>query len=438
MPKKKSPEDAVDQFLSAPEEVTENPREKAKLLDRKARDDARKNRERANKRKTRPSLEDILGDVVRVAEDEATNPFHEFRSISRRRYELYGHYPIEYVLEHGRFQHIKQMCGLVDTVGDRMLLNARTNKSLVEHDHRYIHRYISGHINKFPELQRATMKARQAVHISDTHSLFMDPFYWESFLAFCEDSQPELISLVADHIDGSEVSSHPKVPGHTTKFQIELNMFKAMLREIRERLGYKVRIVLVGDNHFFDRIVRYLTQVSPALAGLDCMKIDALMGIDEFEVELAMGGSFVSPKGQEDNRPFLRLWDKFNVTHGTATGKFPAMSELMSWGSSGVSGHVHKDQIIGGNVAAMRDFVWMCLGCGCIDEVAKYYVRGAGPSWRQGWGITDMMRGHIQHTAVQTGNGVAMANGWHYEAKKALPRKGVVKVRKFWEKRYSL
>ena len=438
MSKKKTPEEKVDQFLAAPDEVVNNPREASKLRDRKERDTARKARERSGKLKGKPSIEDILTDVIRVAEDEENNIHAEFRSISQRRYELYGHYPIEDVLQHGRFQHIKQMCGLADTVGDRMLLNARTGVSLVEHDQRYINKFISPYVDKFPELQRATNKARQAVHISDTHSLFMDPFYWESFLAFCEDSRPEMISLVADHIDGSEVSSHPKVPGHTSKFQVELNMFKAMLKEIRERLGYNVRIVLVGDNHFFDRVVRYLTQVSPALAGLDCMKIDALMGIDEFEVELAMGGAFVSPAGQEDNRPFIRLWDKFNVTHGTATGKFPAMSELMSWGSSGVSGHVHKDQIIGGNVASMRDFIWMCLGCGCIDEVAKYYVRGAGPSWRQGWGITDMMRGHIQHTSVQTGNGVAMANGWHYEAKKGLPKAGVVNVRKFWEKRFGL
>ena len=434
----KSPEEKVEQFLAAPDEVVNNPREASKLRDRKERDRARKARERAGKLKKKPTLEDILADVIRVAEDEENNIHAEYRSISRRRYEVYGRYPIEDVLQHGRFQHIKQMCGLADTEGDRILLNARTKKSLVEHDQRYIQKYITPYVDKFPELQRETMKARQAVFISDTHSLFMDPFYWESFLAFCEDSRPDMIGLAADFIDGSEVSSHPKVPGHTTRFQVELNMFKAMLKEIRERLGYDVRLVLVGDNHFFDRVVRYLTQVSPALAGLDCMKIDALMGIEEFDVELAMGGSFVSPAGQEDKRPYARLWDRFNMTHGTSTGKFPAMTELMNWGTSGVSGHVHKDQIIGGNSGSLRDEMWMCLGCGCIDEVAKYYVRGAGPSWRLGWGIVDMMRGHIQMTSVQVGNGVAMANGWHYEAKKGLPKSGVEKVRKFWTKRFGL
>lgn len=436
--KKKSPEEEVERFLSAPKEVVENPREAAKLADRKARDVARKARERAGKRKTRPSLEDLLADVVRVAEDEETNPYYEFRSISKRRYELYGHYPIEFVLEHGRFEHVKAMAELSDSVGDRMLINARTKKSLREHDGRYIQRYIQPHINKFPELQRATAKARMGVFISDTHSLFMDPFYWESFLAFCEDTQPDMIGMVADHIDGSEISGHDHVPGHTTPFQMELNMQKAMVKEMRERLGYKVRIVLVGDNHFFDRITRYLTQVARALAGLDSMKIDKLMGLDEFEIELAMGGSFVSPEGQEDLRPFIRLWDRFNMTHGTKLGPYPANGELMSWGTSGVSGHVHRDQILRGNVAALRDEQWMCLGSGVIDEVAKYYVKGAGPSWSRAWGVIEMMGGHLQMTSVDVSNRVAMAHGWYYKAKPGLPYKGIEKVRNFWRKRYSL
>lgn len=433
-----SPEEKVERFLSAPDEVVKNPREAAKLKDRKARDEARKKRERVGKRKTRPSLEDLLTDLVRVAEDEAHNPYHEFRSISKRRYELYGNYPVEFLLEHGRFEHVKSMAELGDSVGDHMLLNARTNKSLREHDGRYIQRYIQPHINKFPELQRATAKARMGVFISDTHSLFMDPFYWESFLAFCEDTQPDMIGMVADHIDGSEISTHPQVPGFTMAFQTELSMQKAMVKEIRERLGYKVRIVIVGDNHFFDRITRYLTQVARALAGLDSMKIDKLMGLDEYEVELAMGGSFVSPAGQEDNRPFIRLWDRFVMTHGTSLGKYPAAAELLSWGTSGVSGHVHRDQIIRGANASMRDEQWMCLGSGVIDEVAKYYVRGAGPSWSRAWGVIEMMGGHVQMTAVDVTNRVAMAHGWYYKAKPGLPYKGVEKVRAFWRKRYDL
>ncbi|KPJ74791.1 MAG: hypothetical protein AMS19_14855, partial [Gemmatimonas sp. SG8_23] len=323
----KDPKRELDEFLAAPDSVRQNERELSKLRDRKARDRAREERERATKAPGRPTLEDILADVVRVAEDEATNPYHEFRSISRRRYELYGHFPIEYVLEHGRFQHVKAMAGLADTEGNRKLLLAREHRSKREHDERYFRRYLLPHVEKFPELRRATAEARMAVAISDTHSAFMDPFYWMSFLAFVEDAQPDVILLVADHVDGSEISNHPKVPGHTMALQLELDIFRAMVQEIRETVPAKTRIVLVGDNHFFDRLVRYLTQVAPALANLRSMRVDRLLGLDDLDIDLAMGGSWLSPDGQEDNRPFLRLWDRLNVTHGTKLGKYPAAAE---------------------------------------------------------------------------------------------------------------
>lgn len=436
--KKKSPEAAVEQFISAPESVTKNPREAAKLLERKARDEARKKRERAGKLKTKPTLEDILADVVRVAEDEATNPRHEFRSISPRRYELYGHYPIEFVLEYGHFETVKQMAELTFSVGDRMLLRARSQKTLRDHDGRYIERYIQPHLNKFPELQRATATSKMGVFISDTHSFFCDPFYWESFLAFCEDSRPELIGLVADHLDGSEISGHVHVPGHTCPLQLELDLLFAQIKEIRERLGYDVRIVLVGDNHFFDRLVRYLSQVARALANLRTLRIDKLMGLDELDIELAMGGAFISPEGQEDKRPFIRLWDRFNMTHGTKLGPYPAAGELRSWGTSGVSGHVHKDMIVPGGIPAQRFEKWMSLGSGVIDEVAKYYVKGPGTSWTRAWGIVEMCNGKLQMTSVDVSNGVAMAHGWAYKARPNLPKSGIKKVKQFWMKRYGL
>jgi hypothetical protein len=430
-----SPEDRVEQFIAAPDEVVNNPKEAEKLRDRKARDEARIARERASKLPGRPTLEDILADMVRVAEDASP----EFRMIRRRRYELYGHYPIEYVLEHGTFHHLKQIAGLAETQGDQMLLRARTKKSLDEHDQRYIERYIRPHINKFPELQRETSGSRMGVFISDTHSLFMDPFYWESFLAFCEDAQPDVIGLVADHVDGSEISGHIQVPGFTTPLQTELDMFKAMVVEIRERIGYKTRIVLVGDNHFFDRMTRYLAQVSRALANLRTLKLDKLMDLDDLEIELAMGGSFISPDGQEDNRPFIRLWDRINMTHGTKLGKYPAAAELLSWGTSGVSGHVHRDQIIGGPVPALRREKWMSLGSGVIDEVAKYYIKGAGPAWTGAWGIAELMgRTTPQMTSVITTDGIAQAHGWVYKARPDLPRQGVETVREFWRERYGL
>jgi hypothetical protein len=424
----------ASQFLAAPEEVVSDPRELAKLRDRKAQDDARVARERAGKKKNRPSLEDVLADVVRVAQEEATNPFHKFRSISRRRYELYGHYPIEFVLEHGRFEHIKQMAGLADAVGTRLLLHARTNESIAAHNSRYFRRYVLPHVGKFPEIQRATAKATLAVAIGDTHSTFMDPFAWVSFCAFLKDAQPEIVLWIGDHIDGAEISRHPKVPGHTNPLQLELDMQRAMMTEARA-LAPRARFVLVPDNHFWDRMVSYLTQVAPGHAGLSNLRIDELLGLEALDVELAPSGSFLAPG--TDQRPALRIHDRYIATHGTRLGAHPAHGELVGWGTSGVSGHVHRHQLAMGPTAGLAREQWMCLPGGVIDEVAKYYVKGPGPAWSQGWGTIETCGAALQMTPVVVSGGVAMAHGWHYTAKRPLPA-GVEAVRKFWLERFRL
>jgi hypothetical protein len=425
----------TERFLAAPEEVVANPRERAKLVERRARDDARLARERSGKATKRPTLEDILADVVRVAEDEATNPYHEFRSISKRRYELYGHYPIEIVLEHGRFEHVKQMARLADGIGTRLLMQARTNESIARHNERYFTRYVRPHVGKFPELQRATAGSTLAVAIGDTHSTFMDPFSWISFAAFLKDAQPEVVLWIGDHVDGSEISRHPKVPGQSNPLQLELDMQRAMMAEARA-LAPRARFVLVPDNHFWDRMVSYLTQVSVGHTNLRCLRIDDLLQLDELDVELAPSGSFLAPGS--DERPALRLYDRYLATHGTRLGAHPSYHELVGWGTSGVSGHVHRHQLTMGPTAGLREEQWMCLPGGVIDQVARYYVKGPGPAWSRGWGTVETCGRGLQMTPVVVDGGVAMVHGWHYTAGRETLPEGVEAVRAFWRKRWSL
>lgn len=435
---------AVEKFLSAPEEVVADESELKKIQDRKARDAARVERERASKSKDRPTLEDILGDVVRVAEDEETNPYHEFRSISRRRYELYGHYPIEYVLEHGRFEHVKKMAGLVPTVGDQRLLHARTLDSLREHDQRYFQRYLWPYVDQFPELKRATDQSKLVAWISDTHSLFMDPFTWLAFLDFLDHAQPDVVVWGGDHIDGSEISTHPKPYGFSTKLQVELDFFRAMLEEARE-VCPRARFVWTASNHWTDRIVRHLTQTDPALANLRSMRIDKQLNLDNLDIELAHGGSFLAPPGQEDDVPRATLWEQIQVTHGTKTGKFPAMAELLEWvdmglpkGShgAGISGHVHRFQQVVGPHSGLRHMSWTCAHGAVIDEVAKYYVKGNRPAWSRGFVIAEKGRRAVNVTGVDTTLGECFANGWSFEKKGRYPN-GVEDTRKFWLRRYK-
>ncbi len=432
----KSPEEEVDRFLSAPEEVVENPREAAKLADRKAQDDARKSRERAGKRKNDPSLEDILADVVRVAEDRVTNTHAEFRAISQRRYELYGHYPVEALLRHGRFGHVKTMAGLTHGEGDRKLLLAREHLSKRQHDERYFNRFIQPHVDKFPEVRRATAKARMAVWISDTHSMFMDPFTWLAFLSFIEDVQPDIVVWGGDHVDGSEISNHPQVPGHTLPFQVELDCLNAMWIEARE-VCPNARFIWLESNHFMPRFVRFLTQHAKTLSSMRTLRMDRILEFDDLDIEIVQSGTFLSPKGQEDKRPMIKLWDKLASTHGTIVSKHQAHGELLHWGMSGWTGHCHRDQMSIGTAAGLKRFRWLSCPGATIDEAAKYYVKGNVPAWSRGFAVAESMGKGLQLTPAITTDGVCMVNGWYYEQKGRLPT-GVAAVRKFWEKRWSL
>lgn len=430
-----NPNQDVEKFLSAPEELIANPRELAKAQDRKARDEARLKRERATKESGIPSLEDILADVVRVAEDEDTNPQAEFRSISRRRYELYGHYPIEYVLEHGQFAHITQMAGLTQTPTTGRMLKARTEDSLAQHDRRYFDRYMAPHINKFPELDRETQKFEQVVFISDTHSAFCDPFTWMAFIDFIAHSQPEVICLGGDHIDGHAISSHAKPPGFGLKLQDEFDLFQQQVTEIRTTCPNS-KIVWVASNHFTDRVVRHLTNVDPALASLRSMRFDKLIDLGGLDVEICMGGSFLAPEGEKDGLGHKFLWGKKLVmTHGTRLGKYPADKELDAWQTNGISGHVHRAQIVRGSTNATRHLTWACNPAGCADACARYYVQSPGPAWQRGFTVVNKGRKSLQFLTVDTTSNEAICEGWAFTTRKKLPS-GVEALPKWWAKYY--
>ena len=80
----------VDELLAAPASVRDDPEELRKYRERKAAIEAAANKRASAKKKQPPTTEDLLADIVRVATDPLTNPWHEYSSISRKRYRLFG------------------------------------------------------------------------------------------------------------------------------------------------------------------------------------------------------------------------------------------------------------------------------------------------------------------------------------------------------------
>ena len=379
--------DDLDRFLAAPDSLLKSSQERGKAETRKARQEAEARRLDAEKSKDVPSEEDLLADIVRVAEDEATNPWAKWRIVSRKRYLLYGWFPIKYVDDrYGQFEHAKQVAGLADQAGTRMKKASRAQASRREHAGRYIERVIRPHVVKNPELLREAHSARLLLSISDTHGTFMDPFTWQVFLAAVRDLKPDVVYLNGDILEGGEISRYPKIPGWTVPLQLEFDFAREMFRQIRDA-GHDGDLVWGGGNHGIDRIAMYLAQVARDLSGLRSLRFDKLAELEDLGVQLAQGGTIASPDGTEDDKRGLLLYGMYRIHHGTLLGQAPAVAELRAAGRSGQSGHSHRAQLAYGMTEAAEGLSWMSTPAACTELAARAYMKGTITGWQRGFGV---------------------------------------------------
>lgn len=419
----KSPDKKVDEFLAAPDSLRLSDRERRKAENRKAMLAAEDAQNHARKSTERPSTEDLLGDMIRVASDPNVNPFHKFKTLSRKRYREYGHWPIEFVDEQfGQFEHAKQVAGLEDQPGTRDRKKALAEASRAQHAMRYVQRWILPHCRKNPELDRELSGTELMLSISDTHATFLDPFTWQVFLACCRDLKPAIIYLNGDILDGSEISSHPKIPGWTVPLQLEFDFAREMFRQLREVVGPDIAIVWGGGNHEIDRLARYLTQVAPAFANLRSLRFDQLAGLEDLNIDLAHGGTIASPRGTEQDAPGRLLHGFYRVHHGVYLGQHPGAAEMKAAGRSGQSGHVHRASLTYGTNEADRTLSWMVTPMGCLPIAGRSYMKGTCTGWQQGFGVAFLSAGgHVRQYPVITSDGHCVVEGYVYERPRHLP-----------------
>lgn len=412
----------LEQFLAAPDSVRRSDVEKHKLLVRKAKLEAEEVQLRRSKSTKRPTTEDLLADIIRVAEDVETNPHAKFKTVSRKRYRLFGHYPVEFVDEQfGQFEHAKQVAGLEDRPGDRRKKAAIAEKSRRQHAVRYMRRFILPHVRKCPELEREMDGVKLVLSISDTHATFLDPFVWHAFLSTARDLRPDIVYFNGDILEGSEISRYPKIPGWTVPLQMEFDFAREMFRQTRSVVPKETQIVWGAGNHGLDRIASYLTQVAPAFAKLDGMRFDKLANLEGLDVELAQGGTIASPKGTESEPAGRLLYGFYRVHHGTHLGEHPATQELRSAGRSGQSGHVHRAMLVHGGSEGNRMHSWMCTPMGCNEIAGRAYMKGIHTGWQKGFGLAFLKKGgHVRQYPVLCEDGVAIVEGYVYERPKDM------------------
>jgi hypothetical protein len=72
------------------------------------------------------------------------------------------------------------------------------------------------------------------------------------------DVVPDVVYLNGDIMEGSEISTHPKIPGWTVPLQLEFDFAREMFRQIRAVAGPRTRVIWGAGNHGLDRIAGHM------------------------------------------------------------------------------------------------------------------------------------------------------------------------------------
>lgn len=237
--------------------------------------------------------------------------------------------------------------------------------------------------------------------ITDDHVPFHDKRCIEVQHKMLRAMKPDVIWHLGDLVDFAPLSRFRDAAGYEHTIQAELDLAKARLARLRKEHP-KAVIRLTKANHEY-RLDSYITANAHELAHLRALSLGALLGLDDYGVELITGRRYLA-RGQ------------VAVKHGTKWGVYAVKQELLTEGRSGASGHIHKSLQWVLRVPGKRPLLWYSVGCSCkLDP--KYKEKDCAPSnWNHGMA-------HMSIDGVQWGmeniiihNGKAVWRGREYSA----------------------
>lgn len=248
-------------------------------------------------------------------------------------------------------------------------------------------------IERFHILKGKT--SRLAVTINDLHIPFESKKSVKKVLALLEALQPDDIILNGDILDCYSISKHMKRVERKETLQDEFDQGKAFLAKLR-MICPNARIRYTIGNHEA-RLYTYLNSEAKALAVLNSLKFENLMGLKDVGVELFGTDGFLL------NRNYL-------VLHGDVAAAHNGMSAQKMFAKvnmSGSMGHCHR---------AGR-FVKVCAGGrfefvenGCLCDLNPEYISGV-PNWEHSFLLTEYNRDRFYNRLVRFVDGGFVVDG---------------------------
>lgn len=231
---------------------------------------------------------------------------------------------------------------------------------------------------------------------SDFHGEHSDPFALDVFLDVIRRTKPDHVVLNGDVAEFEEVGKWASPPNRLGNLQHEIDwVVNNILIPVREAAGPDCEIDLVIGNHEY-RLIRYLADSCPGLASLRCLGFADLFQLARLDIGLVFGASLIDVAATEKVRRdsfkdnFKVYYDSFLVTHGTATGHYPASKELDRFRLSGTSGHIHVHQTYHKPTIDRPYAEWNTTSKMARHSVGDIYMRGLPNHWSTGFGVVNI------------------------------------------------
>lgn len=257
---------------------------------------------------------------------------------------------------------------------------------------------VSPWVGKFDRKKKGDLLVLVA---SDFHAQFTDKFAMRVLLDTAARMQPDVIALNGDVLDLYDLSRYGKDPTAGRNVQGEINFVKEAIFEPLRAAAPNAQIDLIEGNHEW-RLIKYLMEQAPGLAGLECLEFGTLLDLDKYEINLVARKAFrrTAVKSRVRFENFTIYGDgALLLTHGSCTGQNPAKSELERWGHNGVSGHIHRPFLHTGGNGLTGTKTWYVTGCMARTSLSRMYMETPA-GWQNGFAFAQTHKSFTQITPV--------------------------------------
>ncbi len=250
-------------------------------------------------------------------------------------------------------------------------------------------------------------KSEVELFATDVHFPFEEKTGWELFLQVARDTQPDILWLNGDILDGFAVAQWDKDPNtaHENNIQFEFDYCRNKLEELREILP-NARFYFKEGNHE-TRLQRFLNKKAPELRCLKSITIPFNLELERLEMEWI------------DNNDKFKLGNLWHI-HGNEIrggGVNVALAKLRKIMANVIFGHYHIEQS-----ALMRQYDGSPIGAWAIASLCDFqqdYVHFA-ETWSNGFARIEYLASglfHVQPTQIlQDGNKkICRVDGVWYE-----------------------